>query len=62
MPTIAEILGAEKKCPVLTHDDRITMVDESKALAVALQHHGENGRMFIANPVWVDDKKLALRG
>lgn len=61
MPSIAQIIGAEKVCPVLTHDDKITMVTEDKALAVALQHHGEHGPAFIAKPVWVTEKGLTLK-
>ena len=61
MPTIAQLLGAEKKVPVLTHDDRITLVDEDQALTVALQNHGEHGKTFIANPVWVTPTGLTLK-
>ena len=63
MPTIAEIVGAKKKLPVMKYDGNIALVDEDRALAVSQNHHGiDRAATYVGKPVWVNDKNLALRG
>lgn len=62
MPTIAEILGAEKKRPVLKSNDHIALVDEDRAMEVSRHHHGNRAHIFVGNPVWVTPKGLTLKG